>query len=132
MLLTKIPFQQLLLTFGLAHEKSSRATNMVFSEIVFALIFDKLLWGTSPSLLSIGGGSLILGSTAFVAVKKNASQDTHVTIEMATMGPGEQERGLPNFSEMVGHSDDESKLPDWVKTKKVPNRNIILQRLASA
>ena len=61
---------QFLLTAGLAVERSSRATNMVYSEMLFALAFDKLIWGTTPSISSIAGGGLILGSTIYVAIHK--------------------------------------------------------------
>jgi hypothetical protein len=38
-------FQQFLLAAGLQYEKSSRATNMVYIQMLFALAFDKLVWG---------------------------------------------------------------------------------------
>ena len=66
---------QFLLTAGLAHEKSSRATNMVYTQMLFALAFDKLVWNTTPGLLSIIGSSLILGSALYVAVLNNKAKD---------------------------------------------------------
>ena len=60
---------QFLLTAGLAHEKSSRATQMVYTQMLFALAFDKLFWGSVPGWWSIVGSSLILGSAVYVAVK---------------------------------------------------------------
>ena len=62
---------QFLLTAGLAYEKSSRATNMVYTQMLFALAFDKLVWNITPGLLSILGSSLILGSALYVAVHNN-------------------------------------------------------------
>lgn len=61
---------QILLTAGLAHEKSSRATNMVYTQILFALAFDKLIFNTTPGGWSIVGSSLVLGSALYVAVHK--------------------------------------------------------------
>lgn len=61
---------QFLLSAGLQHEKSSRATNMVYTQMVFALIFDKLCFGTNPSILSVLGGTMILGSAIYVAMEK--------------------------------------------------------------
>ncbi|KAF2204744.1 hypothetical protein GQ43DRAFT_121277 [Delitschia confertaspora ATCC 74209] len=61
---------QFLLAAGLQHEKSSRATNMMYTQMLFALSFDKLVWGTTPGVLSIIGSSLILGSAIYVAVQK--------------------------------------------------------------
>lgn len=66
---------QFLLTAGLAYEKSSRATNMVYTQMLFALAFDKLVWDTTPGLLSIGGSCLILGSALYVAVLNNNRKD---------------------------------------------------------
>ncbi|ORY10893.1 hypothetical protein BCR34DRAFT_625078 [Clohesyomyces aquaticus] len=62
---------QFLLAAGLQYEKSSRATGMVYSQMLFALAFDRLVWGTTPGALSIMGSSLILGSAIFVAMRKD-------------------------------------------------------------
>ena len=64
---------QYLLTEGLAHEKSTRAFNMVYTQMLFALAFDKLVFDTQPNVISIVGSSLILGSAIWVAVKKDAN-----------------------------------------------------------
>ena len=61
---------QFLLTAGLAHEKSSRATNMVYTQILFALAFDKIVFNTTPDGWSLAGSSLVLGSAMFIAVHK--------------------------------------------------------------
>ena len=61
---------QFLLTAGLAHEKSSRATNMLYTQILFALAFDKLIFDTTPGGWSIVGSSLVLGSALYIAVHK--------------------------------------------------------------
>ena len=65
---------QFLLTAGLQHEKSSRATNMVYTQMLFALAFDKLVWNTTPGALSIVGSSLILGSALYNAVYNSNDQ----------------------------------------------------------
>lgn len=62
---------QIMLTAGLAHERSSRATNMIYTQMLFALAFDKIVWNSTPGVWSILGSSLILGSAVYVAVKKN-------------------------------------------------------------
>ena len=61
---------QFLLTAGLAQEKSSRATNMVYTQVIFALAADKLVFDTTPDGWSIVGSSLVLGSALYVAVHK--------------------------------------------------------------
>ena len=67
---------QFLLTAGLQYEKSSRATNMVYTQMLFALAFDKIVWGTVPGTLSIIGSSLILGSALYIAVLNNKKKET--------------------------------------------------------
>ncbi|KAL8831211.1 MAG: hypothetical protein Q9191_000992 [Dirinaria sp. TL-2023a] len=61
---------QFLLTAGLAHEKTSRATNMIYTQILFALAFDKLVFDVTPGSWSIVGSSLVLGSAMYIAVYK--------------------------------------------------------------
>lgn len=63
---------------------------MVYMQMLFALTFDKLVWGTTPGALSIIGSSLILGSAIYVALhredpKKPAGSER---------GEGDEERGL--------------------------------------
>ncbi|KAJ4403574.1 hypothetical protein N0V91_006447 [Didymella pomorum] len=82
---------QFLLAAGLQYEKSSRATNMVYVQMLFALSFDKLIWGTTPGALSIIGSSLILGSAIYVAMHKEAPKQAGVERER---GDQEEGRGL--------------------------------------
>ncbi|KAL8659422.1 MAG: hypothetical protein Q9226_000449 [Calogaya cf. arnoldii] len=69
---------QILLTAGLSYEKSSRATNMVYTNMLFALAFDKLVFDTTMGILSILGSSLILGSALYIAVKPDPSKKTKI------------------------------------------------------
>ena len=62
---------QFLLTTGLQYEKSSRANNMVYVQMLFALIADLVVFGQAPSLLSIAGSTLILGGAVAVAIQKS-------------------------------------------------------------
>ena len=62
---------QFLLTAGLQHEKSSRATNMVYTQMLFALAFDKIVFNTTPGVWGIAGSSLILGSALYVSLLNN-------------------------------------------------------------
>lgn len=68
--------QQLLFTKGLqCDEKSgSRATHMVYTHMIFALVFDRVFWGSIPPLASLLGGGMILGSAVWVAVVKTSEQ----------------------------------------------------------
>jgi len=63
---------QFLLSAGLQHEKSSRATLMVYTQMLFALILDKLVFGTNPNLTSLFGSALILSSAIYVAIQKES------------------------------------------------------------
>lgn len=81
---------QILLTAGLSYEKSSRATNMVYTNMLFALIFDKLVFDTTMGTLSILGSSLILGSALYIAVRQDPSKKSKTGERM----PGDEEVGL--------------------------------------
>ncbi|KAF2833407.1 hypothetical protein CC86DRAFT_365319 [Ophiobolus disseminans] len=81
---------QFLLAAGLQYEKSSRATNMVYVQMLFALTFDKLVWGTTPGALSIIGSSLILGSAIYVAMHREDPNK----LKEREIGDGDEERGL--------------------------------------
>jgi drug/metabolite transporter (DMT)-like permease len=64
---------QYLLTKGLAaggRGNGIRATNMIYTNMLFALGLDKVVFGQSPGWWSLVGSGLILGSAIFVAVKK--------------------------------------------------------------
>ena len=107
---------QFLLASGLQYEKSSRATNMVYTQMLFALGFDKLIFGTTPGWLSIVGSSLILGSAIYVAVQKDmaaASADERVggsaSTTYAPVSQRDEESGRAGVEELDGlvSSDDE-------------------------
>lgn len=66
---------QLTLTAGLTYEKSSRATNIVYTQMLFALAFDKIVFDVTPGALSIVGSSLILGSALYIAVRGNRARE---------------------------------------------------------
>jgi hypothetical protein len=71
---------------------------MVYMQMLFALTFDKLVWGTTPGKLSIIGSSLILGSAIYVAmhredpkrsaVRERADHEEEQGLMMANMGGG--------------------------------------------
>lgn len=61
-------FLQFLLTAGLQHDKSAVATTMMYSQVLFALVFDKAIWGNVPGTASLCGSALVLASTIYVAL----------------------------------------------------------------
>jgi drug/metabolite transporter (DMT)-like permease len=67
---------QFLLTASLAHTGGGKGLNMVYTQMLFALGFDKIIWGVSPGVISIIGSSLILGSAIWVAMKKEEKKET--------------------------------------------------------
>lgn len=66
---------------------------MVYMQMLFALTFDKLIWGTTPGTLSIIGSSLILGSAIYVAMNKGQVVKTEMERERGN-GNGDEERNL--------------------------------------
>jgi len=75
---------QFLLAAGLAYEKSSRATNMTYTSMLFALGFDRFFFGTTPSITSIIGSTLILSSAVCMAMQRGDSpkvQDGDTRVE---------------------------------------------------
>jgi len=67
---------QFLLTAGLQLDKSSKATSMLYTGILFALSFDWVIWGVLPGTWSIFGGSIIIASTLWSALQKPQSPPT--------------------------------------------------------
>lgn len=97
--------QQFLLAAGLQYEKSSRATNMVYMQMLFALTFDKLVWGTTPGTLSIIGSSLILGSAIYVAMKREDPKKNKTPREARHE---DEERGLISPDILAQNREDDS------------------------
>ena len=48
---------------------------MVYTQMLFALAFDKVVFNTTPGLWGIAGSSLILGSALYVALHNNKKKD---------------------------------------------------------
>jgi len=61
---------QFLLTAGLQLDKSSKATAMLYMQVIFALAFDWGIWGVLPGAWSIFGGLIIIASTLWSALQK--------------------------------------------------------------
>ncbi|KAI1094343.1 hypothetical protein F5B19DRAFT_490463 [Rostrohypoxylon terebratum] len=61
---------QFLLTEGLQREKAGRATNLIYTQMVFALIIERVVWGTTPPIESLFGSALIIGSAIWVSLQK--------------------------------------------------------------
>ena len=55
-------------------EDSKRPLNFVYTQILFAMIADKVIWGVSPNVWKYVGGALIISSAIFVASTKASYQ----------------------------------------------------------
>ncbi|MCJ1243471.1 hypothetical protein MMC30_000668 [Trapelia coarctata] len=82
---------QFLLTAGLAHDKSARATQMVYMQILFGIAFDKLIWNVTPGIWSCIGSLVVLASALYVAVWGAAAKAGGKATER---GRGDEEVGL--------------------------------------
>ncbi|CAK3866681.1 related to DUF6 domain [Lecanosticta acicola] len=103
---------QFLLAAGLSHEKSSRATNMTYTQMLFALGADKLIFDHAPSILSIIGSTLILGSAIIVALQKGSGPTREATEGSRRTADEEAQRGLLGEDVEVGEDHDRTPLQD--------------------
>jgi hypothetical protein len=67
---------------------------MTYTQMLFALTFDKFFFGHSPNWMSIMGSSLILGPAIFVAMQKNVDEPTAVNEGGRTTHDEEAQQGL--------------------------------------
>lgn len=101
--------QQFLLAAGLSYEKSSRATNMTYTSMLFALAFDRFIFGQTPGFMSIIGSTLILGSAVYMAVRRDAGRGNNDVDEGSigganreVVGRGDEEEGMRLMGAMEG------------------------------
>jgi len=66
---------QFLLTEGLQREKGGRATNLTYLQLVFALVVEKVIWGTTPPAESLVGAVLIIGAAIAVSLQRSSGKD---------------------------------------------------------
>ncbi|CAE7119239.1 unnamed protein product [Rhizoctonia solani] len=92
-------FAQLLLTLGLQRETASRGSMVLYIQIVFSLVFERIAFGVSPSGLSLLGTCVIIASAIYVALNKPSKEtntpvktESAATWDMATAA--EEGRGL--------------------------------------
>jgi drug/metabolite transporter (DMT)-like permease len=88
---------QFLLTAGLQLDKSSKATSMLYVQIIFALAFDWGIWGVIPGSWSLFGSFIIICSTLWSALQK-----PHANVEKRADGPDEESALLGNQEEENG------------------------------
>ncbi|GEQ68429.1 hypothetical protein JCM33374_g2097 [Metschnikowia sp. JCM 33374] len=67
-------FMQFCLAAGLQLEKAGKSSLMIYSNMVFALVWDFIFWGHVPGLLSILG-TLLIVVNAFIIIKYKPTTD---------------------------------------------------------
>lgn len=88
---------QFLLTMGLQREKAGRATLAVYTEIIYAVLLDRIIFQSTPPLLSILGTAIILSSALYVAISKQAEPVNPISLQSSTV-----EEGLLSSAENEG------------------------------
>ncbi|ODM21744.1 hypothetical protein SI65_02588 [Aspergillus cristatus] len=80
---------QFLLTAGLAYVppgqaagSGNRATSMLYTQMLFALFYDKVIWGNTLSAMSWAGSGLILVSAIYVAMAREPHDDANAQPEV--------------------------------------------------
>jgi len=69
----------MLLTLGIQRQNASKATIGIYTEILWALFFDYLIFGTIPTALSAIGMTVVITSALTVALMKDMPQAARVT-----------------------------------------------------
>ncbi|KAI1274463.1 hypothetical protein F5Y07DRAFT_373195 [Xylaria sp. FL0933] len=72
---------QVLITKGLAAERSNRATAMTYTHMLFAAGFDRFVWGTTMGWMSLTGCGMIITGAVWVAVGKAEAKKVTVSQE---------------------------------------------------
>ncbi|UKZ80561.1 hypothetical protein TrVFT333_008323 [Trichoderma virens FT-333] len=96
---------QYLLTSGLAADTSNRANAMIYTHMLFAVSFDRWIFGHSMSMMSFAGCALILGSAITVVLTKNPPARTGNDIERQGNVEGEAE-GSPMLIDTGGNVEE--------------------------
>ncbi|KAH8113038.1 hypothetical protein DFH11DRAFT_357479 [Phellopilus nigrolimitatus] len=72
---------------GLQREAAGRGTLAIYIQIIFASILEQIFFHTTPSVLSVAGTIIILGSAIYVALTKQSSQSQVLATEGRTVEP---------------------------------------------
>ncbi|CAA7267825.1 unnamed protein product [Cyclocybe aegerita] len=107
-------FGQILLTMGIQRETASRGTMAIYTLVVWAMIFERVVFHTVPTRLSVIGTLLIVCSAIYIALTKQkepvASLSIIDTIPSVSTG-GVMEEGL------LSSSEDASKITNYGSTR---------------
>lgn len=82
---------------------------MTYTQMLFALSFDKLIFGHTPGVMSIIGSSLILSSAIVVAVQQAPGRSQQQKDETSEGGNDDESR--TGLMSNVENSEDHDRLP---------------------
>jgi hypothetical protein len=80
---------------------------MVYTQMLFALFYDRLVWNSTPSPLSWAGSGIILGSAIYVALQHEGGEKGG---KAANVKPGQQQQGGGGGEAAAMDIDDEDAL----------------------
>ena len=84
---------------------------MTYTQMLFALAFDKWIFDHTPGVLSIIGSCLILGSAIVVALQKDSGQAKENTESSRMAADEEAQRGLLGGMQDMESGEDHDRLP---------------------
>ena len=111
---------QYLLTAGLAYQppavsgkqpqsgNGTRATSMLYTQMLFALFYDKVVMNSSPSAISWAGSGLILGSALYVGVIRDSSTNNSSNVARNVGQDVQQAEGAEEEPETIRVKDSVS------------------------
>lgn len=98
---------QVMLTSGIAGEKSNRATAMVYTHMLFAAGFDRWVFGHEMGALSLMGCGLIIGSALWVALTKKEEEGNREVEDVESGARRDMEEGVPMLLDGVADGDED-------------------------
>lgn len=84
---------------------------MTYTQMLFALAFDKWIFDHTPGVLSIIGSCLILGSAIVVALQKDSGSTKGNTEGSQIVLDEEAQRGLLSGMQAAQTGEDNDRLP---------------------
>lgn len=82
---------QTLLVMGLQRETASRGSLAIYTSVVFAVMFEFIVFHTTPSALSLAGAAIIISSAIYVSLTKKKT-----TVESASAPTQERPHTHPD------------------------------------
>lgn len=115
-------FMQFCLAAGVQREKAGKSSLMIYSNMVFALFWDFVIWDHLPGLLSILGMALIIGNAYAVIRFKPAAEEEQRPSDLendAVKYQPVKDVMLDDFE----ITDDESTSPSLPSSEREPSSN---------